>query len=354
MLRQHIKRVERKPGPKGPRCSAACGALLFLSVPCEVQGAPEQRWQNAEGHVHHGLAAQRGRGVAVLALGPPQSRRSRDHSPSPSLRQARDTAAMFGVELPSSPGDTSNRRPSVSLPPAQQGFACRHLVRMVGASAWAQRVVEMAVAANGLRLLQAVSLKPSHASKRVTGPREQNCAAGGKETSRKVSSGGTATQSHIEVGLWGRNGGRNLLGSLPQARGETCLRSLRPAKKALSGSATTQPMQAACSHLVLGGFGDAFLPRSNATGDSRSRAFAAQVRLESVRFCKRREMEADPIRRRSRASVRDRDPPSDSDDDPPQNIIDQPPESSALLPVRVGVQLPQPALGCMVSDSEMC
>ena len=41
-------------------------------------------------------------------------------------------------------------------------------------SAWAQRVVEMAVAANGLRLLQAVSLKPSHASKRVTGPREQN------------------------------------------------------------------------------------------------------------------------------------------------------------------------------------
>ena len=164
-------------------------------------------------------------------------------------------------------------------------------------------------------------------------------------------------QRHSLISRWDFGAGtgvRNLLGSLPQARGETCLRSLRPAKKALSGSATTQPMQAACSHLVLGGFGDAFLPRSNATGDSRSRAFAAQVRLESVRFCKRREMEADPIRRRSRASVRDRDPPSDSDDDPPQNIIDQPPESSALLPVRVAVQLPQPALGCMVSDSEMC
>ncbi|CAE7508265.1 eryA [Symbiodinium microadriaticum] len=29
------------------------------------------------------------------------------------LKEARDTAAMFGVELPSSPGDTSNRRPSV-------------------------------------------------------------------------------------------------------------------------------------------------------------------------------------------------------------------------------------------------
>ena len=37
-------------------------------------------------------------------------------SRDPPLRQARDTAAMFGVELPSSPGDTSNRRPSVSLP----------------------------------------------------------------------------------------------------------------------------------------------------------------------------------------------------------------------------------------------
>lgn len=37
------------------------------------------------------------------------------------LKEARDTAAMFGVELPSSPSDTSNRRPSVLMSFGQQG-----------------------------------------------------------------------------------------------------------------------------------------------------------------------------------------------------------------------------------------
>lgn len=67
------------------------------------------------------------------------------------LKEARDTAAMFGVELPSSPGDTSNRRPSVLMGFGQQGrpAPAGHLA-VPGAAAKSER--RMSVADGGLQV----------------------------------------------------------------------------------------------------------------------------------------------------------------------------------------------------------
>ncbi|CAE7807052.1 eryA [Symbiodinium sp. CCMP2456] len=67
------------------------------------------------------------------------------------LKEARDTAAMFGVELPSSPSDTSNRRPSVLMGFGQQGrpAPAGHLA-VPGAPAKSER--RMSVADGGLQV----------------------------------------------------------------------------------------------------------------------------------------------------------------------------------------------------------
>ncbi|CAE7837289.1 eryA [Symbiodinium sp. CCMP2592] len=70
------------------------------------------------------------------------------------LKEARDTAAMFGVELPSSPSDTSNRRPSVLMGFGQQGRSqapAGHLA-VPGAGAKSERRMSVAGADGGFQV----------------------------------------------------------------------------------------------------------------------------------------------------------------------------------------------------------